>query len=149
MSDSPLTLTAGELHAETRREFPSAYVLCLDATYNVPKVESLGIWGTWSRERLAMFGVAAWKTFFDCDKFSLFFKVMAALMHYAAWAFNRATAQGVAVGVLIYDIGGQVSRRHMINVVRTRNGIEKYEPQTQRIVTLNTEEKQCASFVLW
>jgi len=129
--------------------FCRAYVLCLGAGYNIPTHDSLTKWGSFARATLAGLGIATWKAFFDCDKFSLFFKVIAAVMHYAAWVVGRATATDVAVGVLIYNVAGDAARCHMINVVRTERGIEPYEPQQCRALDLTEIERNSATFLLW
>ncbi len=146
---APLQVTAEQLRAESLAMFPRAHVICLDADYNLPTHDSLKKWGHFSWEKLAGFGITSWKAFFDCDKYSLFYKVMAALMHYAAWCFGRATATGVAVGVLIYHVGGRPESCHMINVVRTERGIEPYEPQKNATFALTDAERASATFLLW
>lgn len=143
-------LSAQGLNYLLREEFKGAAnrdnIFILDRTYSRPKSSSLGGWGRWARYMLAGFGITAWKQFFDCDNFSIWFWACAHVMHHKAVATNPILGEGVAIGIIAFrqDSGGG----HMINVVVTEKGVEKYEPQTRQVVKLSQQEKDSAWLVV-
>ncbi len=71
----------------------------------------------------------------DCDKYA---SAAIDLAHRAYIIAKKKTAEGIAFGLFYYqkDDGGG----HAINVAITEKGVEFWEPQTQKFVTLSPTE---------
>lgn len=135
--------TQAELMELVRQRFPYASITApWDARY--ARLSRKHILGEFSQELVdVMFylrGSAKWAASYDCDKFADFARALLRMKHNLAQGANKDAPEGVACGMIAYAVGGDRSKAHCINVIATENGVECWEPQTQKFVQLSVDE---------
>lgn len=141
-SRRPRYLTREEVVAELEGIFPHAAVYVLDAEYNVVTRQAVARFGVELELELARHGVRGWDEAFDCEDLSAMAWVGAKVKHLAAKSRGVAVRSGVAVGWMCYLVEGSIARGHAINLFRTSEGWQGWEPQTRQFVGLAQVERR-------
>ncbi len=145
-----MTLTAAQLHEETRRVFPNASVTVLDSSYDPVPFDAVGKFFGELEDFFRKVCGDTWHTFHDCDNFALGAVFLAAWKHYRARVAGAGSGEGCPIGTLCYltdptnrDTG------HAVNVVRTDRGLFVFEPQRREFFSLNQAQKDSAWHVFY
>jgi len=137
-------LTSDQLSDELATMFPNIKAWSFsDATYAVVARESVHALGKFLARTLFGFRVMGWQTFFDCDDYARLAHVLACIMHRKARASNKGPdAEAPAFGQVWYI--SAAAGGHAVNWVRTEQGIELWEPQTQQFIGATDAERKSA-----
>ena len=138
-------MTSEELKNEVFKILPFVSANIADSSYAVMTKESFMETSKYMKWLLSVFNVFGWEAKFDCDDFAMTWKMMTSLRHAKA---SQGRSEGVACGVVWY-VSDKTGNGHAINLVKTEDGWEFFEPQTAEFVKLSDEERTSVCFVLF
>ena len=143
-----LELTREQLWHELLSAFPNARAFLLGLDYNVPDEQAVS--ETFAQELFASLAAEgiSYDEAFDCEDFAIVAWGLAKRKHWQAKLAEQAVAQDVAVGILCFNEGGNARRGHCLCVMRTRNGVRAWEPQTAAWRKLTSKERSSAWLVM-
>lgn len=133
-----------DIYEELADLFPSARINFADETYAAMTAKSFLKTSSYIKWILKIFGIFGWRDKFDCDDFAMIWKLFASLRHAKSLG---GKSEGIACGIIWYikDISGG---GHAVNLVRTENGWQAFEPQTEEFFELSKSERESVWFVL-
>lgn len=137
-------LTSVQMSEELHKMFPAVKAWAFsDQSYAVVSRESVHALGRFLSRTLFGFRVMGWQTYFDCDDYARLAHVLACIMHRKARASNQGPdAEAPAFGQVWYRQAR--TGAHAVNWIRTEQGIELWEPQTQAWLDASPEELRSA-----
>lgn len=151
MKNNPPTITNKQLRAALAAEFPSAKKFILDGEYDLLPEEVYKKAYLKFVFRMQMRNLFKWlKNKLDCDKWAWIFKSNLTLRNALSKRKNA-----LPIGILCYNINGEVGRGHCINVYAhlTYGGewmIKTLEPQPNNgNVRLTEKEKEATWLVIF
>lgn len=88
------------------------------------------------------YGVLKWDDRSQCTLFSAAFEVYCQIAFFRQAFHDSIPAQGIAVGTIWYlpNYPIDFSTGHAINMIITQNGMEYFEPQTGKFITLTSDQ---------
>lgn len=146
-----LTIPGVELAAIARSRYPFAYVRTLDTDYNVPTEDAFSRFtGALGSRQLSKFG-DKWREFFDCDNFTFEAVALAQEWHFLARMRAEGNAQGVALGLLCFNVRPvDFTTGHCIAVrLNAARQLVEFEPQNRQPLPLTSDQCRSASLCLF
>jgi hypothetical protein len=122
-----------------------SYPITGDASYSVFDIDKLEKYYDEYRKDLFEKGVVRWDRQFDCNRFSQSFASFLQIKHLVNSRKEFGHGEALAVAEVYYkkDSGGG----HAINLILTKDGFVFFEPQTGRVSTLSSTEKESISLI--
>lgn len=138
----PLVMSGLELRSELQELFPAASIITLDATYNLPtrrQVERVFL--PELRRILFRLGAEDWDPRFDCEDVAVEGWALAKRKHWAGKQAGTAVAQGIACGLMCYQIDGSLQRGHAIMPFRTGAGWQGFDFRAGGFIPLSDADR--------
>jgi hypothetical protein len=149
-------MKASKLNSIIRSNLPDARLRITDGSYSAPRIEWMldsfykKLFHKWVKKNK----MDMWRQYWDCDNFAMLYFTFAQICHANTQLLNEkkgksGMTQGLTVGVMFYEIGGDPKKAHAINFVIDKDNIfHAIEPQTGKKLPLTKKEKASCWFAL-